>query len=426
MSLTDPCPEPVSSPLRLGSCVELFVGLGGMARGLETAGFAHRLVVERHPQAVATLRDDPVSSRWPLHADDVREVDYATIGGDVDLLAAGVPCQPFSQGGAHAGPADDRNMFPETFAAIRALRPRAVLIENVRGLARPRFSEFLSYVVDHLAAPHVAIRPGETWQEHHLRLGAASAAPNGLAADRYVVEWRSICAADYGVAQRRVRIIMVAIREDLAGRWEWPLPTHSAHALLREKIDGHYWTEHDLPQRSIDVPKATRVRAERLPRPLQRQRWRTLRDVIGALPAPAEKPDDAALHGHVFWPGARLYRGHLGSLLDEASKTIKAGVHGVAGGEHIVHLDDTFRYLTVRECMRIQDLPDDMVIDTNRTAAMRQVGNAVPPRVAEVFGRAIANVILDRDQSSGRGVGDPPPFAEPVTLPPAERTAVPA
>lgn len=411
--------------MRLGSCVELFVGLGGMARGLETAGFAHRLVVERHPQAVATLRDDPVSARWPLHADDVREVDYAKIGGDVDLLAAGVPCQPFSQGGAHAGPADDRNMFPETFAAIRALRPRAVLIENVRGLARPRFTEFLSYVVDHLAAPHIAIRAGESWQEHHLRLGAASAAPNGPAADRYVVEWRSICAADYGVAQRRVRIIMVAIREDLADGWEWPQPTHSADALLREKIDGHYWTEHDLSRRSIEVPKATRARAERLPRPLHRQRWRTLRDVIGDLPAPTE--EDAAPHGHVFWPGARLYRGHLGSLLDEASKTIKAGVHGVAGGEHIVHLDDdTFRYLTVRECLRIQDLPDDMVIDTNRTAAMRQIGNAVPPRVAEVFGRAIARTILDRDQSSGRLVGDLPPFAEPMTSSLVERTAIPA
>lgn len=413
--------------MRPGSCVELFVGLGGMARGLETAGFAHRLVVEQHPRAVAILQRDPVSSRWPLHADDVREVDYAPIGEDVDLLAAGVPCQPFSQGGAHAGPADDRNMFPETFAAIRALRPRAVLIENVRGLARPRFTRFLSYVVDHLSAPHIAIRPKESWQDHHLRLGAASAAPNGRAADRYVVEWRSICAADYGVAQRRVRIIMVAIREDLAGRWEWPQPTHSANALLREKIDGHYWTEHHLPQRSIDLPKATRARAERLPRPLCRQRWRTLRDVIGDLPAPAEKPDDAALHGHVFWPGARLYRGHLGSLLDEASKTIKAGVHGVAGGEHIVHLDDdTFRYLTVRECMRIQDLPDDMVIETNRTAAMRQVGNAVPPRVAEVFGRAIACAILDPDRSSVQRGGDPHPRAEPMAAPAVERTAIPA
>jgi DNA (cytosine-5)-methyltransferase 1 len=377
------------------SCVELFAGLGGMARGLSAAGFEHRLVVERDPHAAGTLRDNEDSARWPLYADDVRELDYDGLGTGITLLAAGVPCQPFSQGGAHAGPADERNMFPETFEAIRALRPKAVLIENVRGLARPKFAPFVEYIVDHLSVPHFAIRRDEDWRAHHRRLQKARASGADLGRDRYVVEWRPVCTADYGVAQRRVRVIMVAIRSDLAFWWHWPEPTHSNDSLLREKLDGYYWAEHQLKPPNNDLADATIARAARLQRPLHRQRWRTLRDVIADLPAPSTS-DSATPSGHVAWPGARLYRGHRGSALDEASKTIKAGVHGVAGGEHIVHLDDgSYRYMTVRECMRVQDLPDIMRIDGTRTGAMRQIGNAVPPAVAEAFGVAIARAVCD-------------------------------
>ena len=379
-------------PSYRGTCVELFAGLGGMALGLSRAGFGHELVVERDPGAVATLRDNLKTSTWPLHDRDVRELDYSDLKTDIDLLAAGVPCQPFSQGGAHAGPADDRNMFPETFAAIRALRPKAILIENVRGLARERFADFLAYILAQLHTPHVAPHEGETWPDHHQRLRQAQA-QGGTLGQRYRVEWRSVCVADYGVAQRRVRVIIVAVREDLADRFVWPEPTHTADVLLRDKVDGYYWLEHELPAPDLELPKHTRARVDRLVRPTTTARWRTLRDVTADLDDP---PTDGheSMPGHRFWPGAKLYRGHGGSLLDEPSKTIKAGVHGVAGGEHIVHLDrGGHRYLTVRECMRVQDLPDYLTIDAPRSAAMRQVGNAVPPTVAEVFGRAILQAV---------------------------------
>jgi DNA (cytosine-5)-methyltransferase 1 len=382
--------------VRARSCVELFAGLGGMARGLADAGFEHSLVVERDAHAVATLSGNHDSAAWPLYADDVRGLNYEDLGAGVSLLAAGVPCQPFSQGGAHAGPADERNMFPETFRAIRELQPKAVFIENVRGLARPRFAPFVAYIVDHLRAPHVAIRDGEHWRAHHRRLIRSLATDTIPAIERYEVEWHPVCTADYGVAQRRVRVIMVAIRSDLAFWWRWPEPTHSADSLLREKLDGYYWDEQRVPVPPIiDVPTATADRAKRLRRPLRRQRWRTLRDVIGDLPDPGVS-DNGSIQGHIVWPGARLYRGHRGCALDEPSKTIKAGVHGVAGGEHIVHMDDgSYRYMTVRECMRVQDLPDSMRIEATRTGAMRQIGNAVPPTVAHVFGLAIARAVCD-------------------------------
>jgi DNA (cytosine-5)-methyltransferase 1 len=388
-------------PNSAGACVELFSGLGGLSIGLARANWRHELLVEKDPQAVATLEGNDLTRGWPLHDSDLRELDFARdVGEDVDLLAAGVPCQPFSQAGAHAGPADDRNMFPETFAAIRELKPKAVLIENVRGLARPAFKPFVEYIVDHLRLPSLKGKRGEDWPAHHRRLRKALARSPKDPTERYVVEWRPVCVADYGVAQRRVRVIIVATRADLAEAWSWPLETHSHEVLMLDQLDGYYWDEHELAPRSPILAPYTRKRVRKNSRPTRAARWRTLRDAIGDLPEPADHGEDPELNWHSLWPGARLYRGHRGSDLDQASKTIKAGVHGVAGGEHIVHLDSgEYRYLTVRECMRIQGLPDELEIDAPRTVAMRQIGNAVPPRIGEVFGRAIAEAVSDTSGS---------------------------
>lgn len=379
--------------------VELYSGLGGLAMGLHGATLQNLLLVESNPSAAATLASGPVTGEMPLFDGDVREIDWAdAVSSRVGLLAAGVPCQPFSQGGAHAGPDDERNMFPATFAAIRALRPHAVLVENVRGLARPAFQAFLDYLLDYLKVPHVAEKPAESWPDHHLRIRRHLAArPDDP--DRYEVWCQPINVADYGVAQRRVRVIIVAVHHSRAEGFVWPAPTHAHQALLRDQLDGFYWDQHDLAPRSPRLAKATRRRLERWPHPQPLARWRTLRDVIHDLPTPSPLGETSDPGWHNLWPGARLYRGHRGSELDAPSKTIKAGVHGVAGGEHIVHLDDgTYRYLTVRECMRIQDLPDDLEIDHPRTVAMRQIGNAVPPTIGRVFGAALVPCVWDAER----------------------------
>lgn len=123
--------------------IELFAGAGGLALGTANAGFHHEAVLEWDHDACDTIRENqrrgvtPVVS-WPLHETDVRKFDFRPLEG-IDLVAGGPPCQPFSIGGKHRGPNDKRNLFPEIVRAVRETRPKAILIENVRGLLLPAF-----------------------------------------------------------------------------------------------------------------------------------------------------------------------------------------------------------------------------------------------------------------------------------------------
>jgi len=378
-------PETVGKP----TCVEYCTGIGGLSAGLETSGFRHVLGVEHDPAAVRTLTQNGLTKRWNILEADVRAVDPLDHidGAEIDLFASGVPCQPFSQGGVAKGADDPRNLFPEAIEAVRSLKPKLGLFENVRGLARPVFAEFLEYVLDQLRFPALLRRENESAEQHAERLRTEIEKDGGDPQERYLVECHKINVADFGpIGQRRHRLIFTMVRSDLAEAPVWPEQTHSREALVKAKHDGSYWVEHGLPSGSIGLsPK--RVDELLAKNEASLERWLTLRDVIEDLPELKAEPDDALIDGHYFWPGARVYRGHSGSLLDEPSKTIKAGVHGVPGGEHIVILDsEKIRYLSVRECARIQALSDKLVFDCDRSAAMRQIGNAVPPPIGEIFG----------------------------------------
>ena len=118
--------------------------------------------------------------------------------------------------------------------------------------------------------------------------------------------------------------------------------------------------------------------------------WRTTRDAIGDLPDPRHTRKAAAVPDHRFQPGARSYPGHTGSYMDDPSKTLKAGVHGVPGGENMLRRGDGFvRYFTVRESARIQTFPDDYVFHGAWSECMRQLGNAVPAKLAELVGDSV-------------------------------------
>ena len=155
--------------------VELFTGAGGLALGMEAAGFRHDVVIERNKYCCDTIRENQARGfaplrGWRLYAGDVRRFDFRSIEGEIDLLAGGPPCQPFSIGGKHQGPLDNRDMFPEVVRAVRELRPRVVLVENVKGLLREAFAKYFEYIILQLSHPEVRPKVDDDWTEHLGRL----------------------------------------------------------------------------------------------------------------------------------------------------------------------------------------------------------------------------------------------------------------
>ena len=385
------------STTEAGTSIELFSGGGGLAMAMHDAGFRHLLLNELDRRACATLRanlaiefnpdETPPATLidpWPLIEGSVESVDFTPFAGQVDVVAGGVPCQPFSLGGAHQGHLDERNMWPQFLRCVRETRPRVILAENVRGLLRPSFAPYWDYIRRSLAAPFEKRIEGEAWQDHDRRLVkvlAAGSAPT----ERYNIEFRLVNSADYGVPQVRHRVMLVGFRQDLAVNWAFPKPTHSAEALAADLAEGSYADRHGLRCGQRKVQK--RAEADLLP-------WLTLRDAVGDLPAPVEKRESPGFIHHVGWPGAREYRGHTANYLDRPAKTVKAGVHGVPGGETVMRLDDgNLRYMTVREVARVMTFPDDWRLDGPRGEQIRQLGNAVPVKLGAAISESIREAL---------------------------------
>jgi DNA (cytosine-5)-methyltransferase 1 len=389
--------------------VELFAGAGGLAIGMANAGFHHAAVIEWNSDACETFRENKRHhthhvEEWPLHERDVREFDYGTLKGDIIVVSGGPPCQPFSMGGKHRGHLDERDMFPEAVRAVRELRPKAFIFENVKGLKRDTFATYFEYIRLQLTYPSLLRRDGESWRDHCRRLEKHHTARQ--ARSEYNVVAELLNAANYGVPQRRERVFIVGFRADLGVGWSFPKATHSEEALLRSKwIDGDYWDRHEVAKKQRPTLEKRRVaRVERLRRgdlfAEGRLPWLTVRDAINDLPDPEEFPDNP-IPNHCFNPGARVYKGHTGSGPDEPAKTLKAGDHGVPGGENMLaHADGSVRYFTVREAARLQTFPDDYIFRGAWTEAMRQLGNAVPVRLAE----AVACSVAARLSSSAQAV----------------------
>ena len=184
--------------------VEICAGAGGQALGLEQAGFRHDAVVEIDPDACETLRLNR-GSVWKVIEGDVANVDGHAFAG-ADLLAGGVPCPPFSIAGKQLGAGDDRDLFPQALRLAGEIRPRAVLLENVRGLATARFSDYRAQVLSHLRDLGY-----QTW-------------------------WNLVSASDHGVPQLRPRFVLIAIRQPWASSFHWPGPLAGPLLTVGETI----------------------------------------------------------------------------------------------------------------------------------------------------------------------------------------------
>ena len=331
--------------------IELFTGAGGLALGIHLAGFEHRLLVEADGDACETLlhnnENKTVSgiSRWPIVHDRVESVSLSSYQ-KIKLLAAGIPCQPFSNGGKRRGIEDDRNMFPVFAQALDTLRPEAFLLENVNGLINGRLTNHMEYIILQLRHPWSLARNGQTWKDHLGELRFITT-KDTREETNYKVSFHVLNAADYGVPQIRKRVFIIGFRSDLETDWNFPKATHSR-----------------------EVPLTNNKKA-----------WLTVHDGIRSLPEMGTEA--AAAIQHVIIPGARSYKGHTGSVLGWPAKSLKAGNHGVGGGENMLRYQNgRVRYFTVRECARLQAFPDSWVFKGSWASITRQLGNAVPVTLA--------------------------------------------
>lgn len=185
------------------SSLEICAGAGGQALGLEGAGFSHQALVEIEKHACATLKMN--RPEWNIIEGDLRDFNASNFKG-IDLLAGGVPCPPFSKAGKQLGANDERNLFPEAIRIADECRPRAIMLENVRGMLDAVFEDYRNGLKKQLR-----------------KLG-------------YKTEWRLINASEFGVSQLRPRVIFIALRDELTDFFSWPVPLDSRPQTVGEKL----------------------------------------------------------------------------------------------------------------------------------------------------------------------------------------------
>ncbi|MCW2930051.1 MAG: modification methylase [Actinomycetia bacterium] len=304
--------------------VEICAGGGGQALGLEQASFEHAAVAEIDPDACSTLRANRPG--WKVIEGDIRDLDGRQFDG-VDLVAGGVPCQPFSVGGMQLGAGDERDVFPEALRLIREARPRAVMLENVPGLGQKRFNDYRWQIVKRLDE----LGYKDLW-------------------------WLVARAEQYGVPQRRHRLVLVTFRmHDDALRFSFPFGTNAysgsvgrvLHDLMgARKWEGTYdWTLQAAKLAPAIVGGSKKHGGPDLGPTRAREAWRKLGVNGGSIAEEAPGPDDPP---------------------------------------------DLVPRLTNRMVARIQGFPDGWQFSGRKTAAYRQIGNALPPPVARAFGESIA------------------------------------
>lgn len=343
--------------------IELFAGCGGLAKGLELAGLKAVGFFEFNRQACMSLRANFDPNK--VYEGDVCKMDFRGFAG-VDVVSGGPPCQPFSLGGLAKAYDDKRDMFPHAARVISEIRPKAFVFENVKGLLREKFAPYFGYIILRLTYPDCRQKKDESWQEHAYRLKRIDNGKSRYSGVRYQVGYKLLNAVDYGVPQTRERVFIVGFRSDIEAHWSWPEP---------------------ICTKNNRVPVSA---------------------VLAGVGDPRSK--DNKLEDHIFQDGAREYPGHTGSDVSKPAKTIKAGAHGVPGGENMLRFaDGSIRYMTVHEAKLIQTFPSDFKVTGSWGEALRQIGNAVPVKLAQVVGCQIHDVLKNAN-SQKTDAEEPPPF----------------
>ena len=312
--------------------VELCAGAGGQALGVEQAGFGHEALVELDKHACETLRLN--RPNWPVFEEDLNsptEFDAGDYVG-IDLLAGGLPCPPFSVAGKQLGEQDERNLFDRGVELVDEIRPSAVMFENVKGMLNPSFDDYRGRIGKRLK-----------------KLG-------------YTHGWKLLNASDFGVPQLRPRVVLVAVRSDRSGNFEWP----DARDFLPPKTVGE--TLHDLM--AIDGWAGADA-------------WRDAANRIAPTVVGGSKK-----HGGPDLGPTRAKR---------AWKELDVDGMGIANEPPAPGFNGIPR-LTVQMVARLQGFPDEWEISGRKTNAYRQVGNAFPPPVAKAVASKIAAALSSSNQ----------------------------
>lgn len=320
--------------------VEICAGAGGQALGLEKAGFAHSLAVELDRYPVQTLRLNRPD--WKVAQGDVADAQVwdAESYRNIDLLAGGVPCPPFSVAGKQLGANDERDLFAWAVELCVRIQPRALLLENVRGLSMPRFGAYRQAVLDRLADAG------------------------------YVADWKLLQASEFGVPQLRPRFVLVALKEEYSPFFQWPEPsseTASVGETLADLMGENGW-------------------------PYAAEWADAVRDIAPTIVGGSKK------HGGADLGPTRAKAAWRAMHVDGM------GVADAAPSKDAPHFSVKPPRLTVEMVARLQGWTGEFEgwrFAGRKTAQYRQVGNAFPPPVAHAVGVSIAAALNRETERDG-------------------------
>lgn len=349
--------EMQTKPIRPYTSIELFAGAGGLALGMSKAGFQHIMLNEIDHDACQTLQTNRPD--WHVAEGDIHKLSFKKYQGQIDLLTGGFPCQAFSYAGNKGGFEDTRGtLFFELARAVKEIQPKVLMCENVKGLASHDGGKTLKVIK-------------QTIDELGYQL----------------IEPRVLQAIKYMVPQKRERLILVAIRKDLAKlvEFQWPSPYKRIMTMRDALYKGDLYST-DVPS-SIgqQYPEKKRKVLEMVP---MGGYWRD-------LPKEVQK---SYMGGSYELEGGKTGMARRLSL-DEPSLTLTCSP--AQKQTERCHPIET-RPLTVREYARVQTFPDNWQFSGRMASQYKQIGNAVPVNLAYAIGRALVRLFNDIEKAEKR------------------------
>lgn len=342
--------------------LDLFSGPGGLSLGMKRAGIEPVACVEKSKDAVATY--DAHTPDAEHYRSDIRSISFERYRGIVDVVFGGPPCQPFSTGGLRRGTADSRNMFPEFVRTLKEVRPAAFLAENVPGLATRNRVRYLAELLNEFEA-----------------LG-------------FNVSWNVVSAADYGVPQKRRRLIIVGMKK---GTFWFPKPTHGPDARIPHVASSTVIDK----ARPFGEPPDCPVIYAKYPDPRRSP-------YAGHVYNGGGRPIDLSGPCHTLLASAGGYKTHWIDTMDIAPDY---SAHLMAGGAPREGAVPGARRMTLEESALIQTFPADMWFAGSRSSQYTQVGDAVPPVLGHALGSAL------RSQLEGATISPMTHYQPEATLP---------